>query len=67
VKIGVIGAGAVGSACAFATVMRGCARIAEIVLRGEHAVIPVAAMSDEEKQGLQRSADALRSAMKRAL
>jgi L-lactate dehydrogenase len=30
VKIGIIGAGAVGSACAFATVMRGCAR--EVVL-----------------------------------
>jgi L-lactate dehydrogenase len=30
VKVGVIGAGAVGSACVFATVMRGCAR--EIVL-----------------------------------
>jgi malate/lactate dehydrogenase len=29
-KIGVIGTGAVGSACTFATVMRGCAR--EIVL-----------------------------------
>ena len=29
-KIGIIGAGAVGSACAFATVMRGCAR--EVVL-----------------------------------
>jgi L-lactate dehydrogenase len=29
-KVGVIGAGAVGSACAFATVMRGCAR--EIIL-----------------------------------
>jgi L-lactate dehydrogenase len=71
-----------------------CARIAEIVLRDERAVIPVGAfnpaygvtlslpgvvgragverilepsMSDEEKQGLQRSADALRSAVKRAL
>jgi L-lactate dehydrogenase len=71
-----------------------CARIAEIVLRDERAVIPVGSfnpaygvtlslpgvvgrsgverilepsMSDEEKQGLQRSADTLRSAVKRAL
>jgi L-lactate dehydrogenase len=68
-----------------------CARIAEIVLRDERAVIPVGAfnpaygvtlsmpsvvgragverilepaMSDEEKQALQRSADTLRSAVK---
>jgi L-lactate dehydrogenase len=68
-----------------------CARIAEIVLRDERAVIPVGsfnpaygvtlslpsvvgragierilepAMSDEEKQALRRSADALRSAVK---
>jgi len=71
-----------------------CARIAEIVLRDERAVIPVGSfnpaygvtlslpsvvgrvgverilepsMSDEEKQALQRSADTLRSAMKRTL
>jgi len=71
-----------------------CARIAEIVLRDEHAVIPVGsfnpaygvtlslpsvvgragierilepAMSDEEKQALQRSADTLRNAVKRTL
>jgi L-lactate dehydrogenase len=71
-----------------------CARIAEIVLRDERAVIPVGsfnaaygvtlslpsvvgrtgvdrilepAMSDEEKQALQRSADTLRSAVKRTL
>jgi L-lactate dehydrogenase len=70
-----------------------CARIAEIVLRDERAVIPVGsfnpaygvtlslpsvvgragvdailepAMSDEEKQALQRSADTLRSAVERA-
>jgi L-lactate dehydrogenase len=33
VKIGVIGAGAVGSACVFATVMRGCAREIVVVNR----------------------------------
>ena len=71
-----------------------CARIAEIVLRDERAVIPVGSfnpaygvtlslpsvvgragverilepsMSDEEKQALQRSADTLRLAVKRAL
>jgi L-lactate dehydrogenase len=71
-----------------------CARIAEIVLRDERAVIPVGSfnpgygvtlslpsvvgragverilepsMSDEEKQGLQRSADTLRCAVERAL
>jgi L-lactate dehydrogenase len=71
-----------------------CARIAEIVLRDERAVIPVGsfnpaygvtlslpsvvgragverilepAMSDEEKQRLQRSADTLRVAVERAL
>jgi L-lactate dehydrogenase len=33
VKVGVIGAGAVGSACAFATVMRGCAREIVVVNR----------------------------------
>jgi L-lactate dehydrogenase len=71
-----------------------CARIAEIVLRDERAVIPVGsfnpaygvtlslpsvvgragverilepAMSDEEKQALQRGADTLRSAVERAL
>ena len=71
-----------------------CARIAEIVLRDERAVIPVGSfnsaygvtlslpsvvrragvdrilepsMSDEERQALRRSADALRSAMKRTL
>jgi L-lactate dehydrogenase len=32
-KVGVIGAGAVGSACAFATVMRGCAREIVVVNR----------------------------------
>jgi L-lactate dehydrogenase len=71
-----------------------CARIAEIVLRDERAVIPVGSfnpaygvtisvpsvvggagvervlepiMSDEERQALQRSADTLRSAVKRAI
>jgi L-lactate dehydrogenase len=71
-----------------------CARIAEIVLRDERAVIPVGSfnpaygvtltlpsvvgrggverilepsMSDEEQQALRRSADALRSAVERAL
>jgi L-lactate dehydrogenase len=71
-----------------------CARIAEIVLRDERAVIPVGAfnpaygvtlsmpsvvgragverilepaMSDEEKQALQRGADILRGAVERAL
>ncbi|MDB5904656.1 MAG: L-lactate dehydrogenase [Betaproteobacteria bacterium] len=71
-----------------------CARIAEIVLRDERAVIPVGSfnpaygvtltlpsvvgragiervlepsMSDEERQALRRSADALRSAVERAL
>jgi L-lactate dehydrogenase len=33
VKVGVIGAGAVGAACAFATVMRGCAREVVVVNR----------------------------------
>ena len=32
-KVGVVGAGAVGSACAFATVMRGCAREIVVVNR----------------------------------
>jgi L-lactate dehydrogenase len=71
-----------------------CARIAEIVLRDERAVIPIGSfnpaygvtlslpsvvgragverilepsMSDEEKQALQRSAETLRNAVKRAL
>jgi L-lactate dehydrogenase len=71
-----------------------CARIAEIVLRDERAVIPAGSfnpaygvtlsmpsvvgragverilepsLSDEEKQALERGADALRSAVKRAL
>jgi L-lactate dehydrogenase len=71
-----------------------CARLAEIVLRDERAVIPVGSfnpaygvtltlpsvvgrggverilepsMSDEEQQALQRSADALRCAVERAV
>ena len=33
-KIGIIGAGAVGAACAMATIMRGCAREVVLVNRG---------------------------------
>jgi L-lactate dehydrogenase len=41
-KIGVIGAGAVGAACAFATVMRGCAREIVLVNRNRKRSIAVA-------------------------
>jgi L-lactate dehydrogenase len=41
-KIGVIGAGAVGSACVFATVMRGCAREIVVVNRDRRRAIGVA-------------------------
>jgi L-lactate dehydrogenase len=41
-KIGVIGAGAVGSACVFATVMRGCAREIVVVNRNRKRSIAVA-------------------------
>jgi L-lactate dehydrogenase len=42
VKIGVIGAGAVGSACLFATVMRGCAREIVVVNRDRKRAVGVA-------------------------
>jgi L-lactate dehydrogenase len=42
-KIGVIGAGAVGAACTFATVMRGCAREIVLVNRNRKRSIAVAA------------------------
>jgi L-lactate dehydrogenase len=41
-KVGVIGAGAVGSACSFATVMRGCAREIVLVNRNRKRSIAVA-------------------------
>jgi L-lactate dehydrogenase len=41
-KIGVIGAGAVGAACTFATVMRGCARDIVVVNRDRKRAIGVA-------------------------
>ena len=116
-KIGVIGAGAVGSACLLSSILRGIAReivvvnrerereghsqfgigmvsarIAEIVLRDERGVIPIGsynpkygvtlsmpsvlgqtgvvqilepAMSQEEREALQRSADTLKAAVAR--
>jgi L-lactate dehydrogenase len=42
-KIGIIGAGAVGSACAFAAVMRGCAREIVVVNRDRKRAAAVAA------------------------
>jgi malate/lactate dehydrogenase len=75
-KIGVIGAGGVGSACLLSSVMRGIAR--EIVVvnrerkRGKAVVTDLQyarvvqilepAMSDGERQALQRSADTLKAA-----
>jgi L-lactate dehydrogenase len=67
-KLGVIGAGAVGAACLLASVMRGCAREIVVVNRDrKRAQGVVTDLRYGAVQALQRSADALRSAVKRTL
>jgi malate/lactate dehydrogenase len=57
-KLGIVGAGRVGTACALSLVTRGSAR--EIVIVDRQP-----AMSDDEKRALGRSAEVLRQALQR--
>ena len=64
-KIGVIGAGAVGSACLLSSILRGVAREIVVVNRERNRAKAVVTDLQEERHALEQSAETLKAAVAR--